>query len=110
MPPTVASLLLARAADDRPGLRFEDETWTWRQHVAESARRADLLRRERTDGPFHVGLLLENVPEFSFFLGAAALAGAVVVGVNPTRRGSELEADIRHTDCQLVVTDAQHVP
>ena len=111
MIPTVASLLLARQDDDRPGLRFEDQTWTWRGHVVESARRAALLReRCRPDRPFHVGLLLENVPEFSFFLGAAALAGAVVVGVNPTRRGAELEGDIAHTDCQLLVTDRQHLP
>ena len=111
MIPTVASLLLARQDDDRLGLRFEDQTWTWREHVAESGRRAELLlQRCRTDRPFHVGLLRENVPEFSFFLGAAALAGAVVVGVNPTRRGAELEGDIRHTDCQLLVTDRQHLP
>jgi fatty-acyl-CoA synthase len=107
--PTVASLLLARADDDRPGLRFEDQTWTWREHVEESARRSALLREVRREGePFHVGVLLENVPDFSFFLGAAALAGAVVVGINPTRRGGELERDIRHTDCQVVVTDRDH--
>ena len=39
----------------------------------------------RRDGPFHVGVLLENVPEFVFWLGGAALAGATVVGINPTR-------------------------
>ena len=39
------------------------------------------------------------------WLGAAALAGAVVVGINPTRRGTELAGDVRHTDCQLMVTD-----
>lgn len=108
---TVASLLLARRGDERPALRFEDETWTWAEHVEESGRRAALLKAMRRDGqPFHVGVMLENVPEFSFFLGAAALAGAVVVGVNPTRRGQELERDIRHTDCQLVVTAREHLP
>ena len=28
-----------------------------------------------------------------------------MVGINPTRRGAELATDIRHTDCQLVVTE-----
>ena len=51
-------------------------------------------------------MLLDNVPEFLFWLGGAALAGATVVGINPTRRGPELENDIAHTDCQLIVTDA----
>ena len=53
--------------------------------------------------PFHVGVLLDNVPEYVFLLGGAALAGATVVGINPTRRGDELAHDIRHTDCGLVV-------
>ena len=41
-------------------------------------------------------------------LGGAALAGAAVVGINPTRRGEELAHDIRQTDCELVVTEAAH--
>ncbi|MDQ1520485.1 MAG: steroid-22-oyl-CoA synthetase, partial [Actinomycetota bacterium] len=59
-------------------------------------------------GPFHVGVLLDNVPDYLFLLGAAALSGATVVGINPTRRGAELANDISHTDCQLIVTDAAH--
>ena len=74
-----------------------------------AARRAALLDERRRPGPFHVGVLLENMPEYVFLLGGAALAGAAVVGINPTRRGEELAGDIRHTDCQLVVTDAAHV-
>ena len=52
-----------------------------------------------------MGVLLENVPEYLYWIGGAALAGAAVVGINPTRRGDELAHDVRHTDCQLVVTD-----
>jgi fatty-acyl-CoA synthase len=50
-------------------------------------------------------LLLDNVPDYLFWLGGAALVGATVVGINPTRRGQELARDIRFADCQLVVTD-----
>ena len=103
---TVAELFEARAEDDAVGLRFEDEQWTWRQVVEESRRRAGVLEQLRRPGPFHVGVLLENVPEYLFLLGGAALAGATVVGINPTRRGEELGRDIRHTDCQVVFTDA----
>jgi fatty-acyl-CoA synthase len=53
-------------------------------------------------------VLLDNVPDFSFLLGAAALTGAVIVGVNPTRRGAELERDLAATDCQLVVTERKY--
>jgi fatty-acyl-CoA synthase len=103
---TVAELFVARAEDDGVGLRFEDEQWTWRQVVGQSRRRAALLEQLRQPGPFHVGVLLDNVPEYLFVLGGAALAGATVVGINPTRRGEELAGDIRHTDCQVVLTDA----
>ncbi len=103
---TVAELVLARAQDVNTGLRFEDASWTWRQVVAQCARRAQMLRTLRRDGPFHVGVLLENVPEYLFLLGGAALAGATVVGINPTRRGAELARDVAHADCQLIVTDS----
>ncbi len=103
---TAAQLVRQRADDDRTGLVFESATWTWRQVVREAERRGALLRELRRPGPFHVGILLENTDEYLFLLAGAALVGAVVVGINPTRRGDELAADIRMTDCQLVITDS----
>ena len=89
------------------GLLFEATEWSWRQVVAEcEIGGAALLTELRQDGPFHVGVLLENTPEYLFLLAGAALAGAVIVGINPTRRGAELAADITRTDCQLVITDS----
>ncbi|MFE5260650.1 AMP-binding protein [Streptomyces coelicoflavus] len=102
---TIADLLLARAGDDHPGLLTRERTWTWDEVVAESAARAALAAELRTEGPFHIGVLLDNVPEYVFWLGGAALAGAAVVGINPTRRGAELAREVRHTECQLIVTD-----
>ena len=102
---TIADRVLARRDDPGRALLFEDEEWSWQQVVAEASARAGVLAELRRPGPFHVGVLLENVPEYVFWLYGAALAGATVVGVNPTRRGEELERDIRHTDCQVVVTD-----
>ncbi len=61
-------------------------------------------------GPFHVALLLDNVPEYVFWMGAAALAGAVLVGGNPTHRGDELARDLAHTECQLLVTSSEYRP
>ncbi len=106
---TVAGLLARRAGDGHTGLRAGDESWSWDAVVAESATRAAVLAAPVGDGPPHVGVLLDNVPEFLFWLGGAALAGAAIVGINPTRRGDELAADIRHTDCQVIVTDAAGV-
>ncbi len=103
----VAGLLADRAEDDHPGLRFEDRQWSWREVVAASAHRASWIRSLGDPGPIHVGVLLGNVPEYLFWLGAAALAGGVVVGINPTRRGEALAGDIRRTDCRVIVTDAE---
>lgn len=103
--PSFADLLVARADDDHTGILFEDEVISYRELVAAAAARAALLSEARRDGPFHVGVLLENVPEYLYWIAGAALAGAAVVGINPTRRGAELAHDVRHTDCQLVVTD-----
>ena len=65
----------------------------------------DLLPEGR---PPHVGVLLDNTPEFSFLLGAAALGGQVLVGLNPTRRGPALAADVARSDTQVVLTDATY--
>src|SRR5437899_2215429 len=102
---TIADLVRARAGDDHPAVLFEDESLTYDQWVRACAERASLLLSLRRAGLFHVGLLLDNVPEFTLWLGGAALAGAVVVGVNPTRRGAELARDVTHTECQLLVTE-----
>jgi len=112
-PPTVTELLLAQAGNTGPGLLFEDQRWSWQEHVAQCARYAAALRDRhtrhprRTPGPhpFHVGLLADNVPEFSFLLGGCAFAGAVLVALNPVRRGAALAADVARTDCQYVLAE-----
>jgi fatty-acyl-CoA synthase len=106
VPTTAAELVRRQADNDHRALLFEGNEWTWRQVVAEAVRRAALLEELRDEGPFHVGVLLENTDEYLFLLGGAAVAGAVVIGLNPTRRGEELARDIRHTDCRLVITDS----
>jgi fatty-acyl-CoA synthase len=108
-PRTVADLVLARRDDHHLALIFEGRAWTWAEVVAEGRRRAAFLA-PTGDGPNHVGVLLDNVPEYLFLLVGAALAGATVVGINPTRRGGGLARDIRHTDCRMVLTDRQHRP
>ncbi|HEU5308740.1 MAG TPA: AMP-binding protein [Acidimicrobiia bacterium] len=107
---TFAEHVRARADDDRVALRFEDDSWTYREWVRECAARAALFDAMRVGSAPHIGLLLENVPDFTMWTGAAAVAGATVVGLNPTRRGTELARDVTHTECQIVVTDATNRP
>ncbi len=104
---TVRNQLLARRGETHPGLLFEDRSWTYDEVVQESCVRSAVLSELLPDGrPPHVGVLLDNTPEFSFLLGGAALGGQVVVGLNTTRRGAALADDAARSDCQLVVTDA----
>lgn len=105
---TIDQLIRDRAGDQRVGLVFGDRSWTHHEVVSAQATRAEILRQLRAPGPFHVALLLDNLPEYVFWMGAAALAGAVLVGGNPTHRGDELARDLAHTQCQLLVTDAHY--
>jgi len=107
---TMAELLRARAGDPRPGLVAGDATWSWAEVVEGAGARASLLAELRAPGAFHVATLLDNVPEHVLWLGAAAAAGAVLVGGNPTHRGADLARDLAHTECQLLVTDRAHLP
>jgi fatty-acyl-CoA synthase len=109
-PETIAQLVVERADDDRTGLIFGDQSWTHAEVVAKAATRANWLLANRQPGPFHAAVLLDNVPEYIFWLEAAALVGATVVGANPTHRGDELARDLAHTECQFLITDADYFP
>ncbi len=114
MPAANAAALLRRNASDaairdRPAVKFGDRVWTHAEYVAESCRWANLYReRAPAEGPLHVGVLLDNTPDYLFALGGAALAGAAVVGLNHTRRGEHLGRDLEHTHVGLVVTEPRH--
>lgn len=105
---TVADIFRLEPDDGRVALCFEDTRWSYGELGAACARRARFLLASRQPGPLHVGVLLDNVPEFVFWIGACALAGATLVALNPTRRGTDLARDVAHTDCQLIVTESRH--
>src|ERR1700729_428454 len=109
-PETITGAVLALADVDRLGLVANDLRLSHAEVAARAAARAAWLQAGRGDGPFHVALMLDNVPEFVFWLEAAALAGAVVVGANPPHRGGELVRDLSHTECQFLITDSTYLP
>jgi fatty-acyl-CoA synthase len=90
-------------------VRFEDRVWTHGEYVEESNRWANLFLDRLPEGrPRHVAVLLDNLPEYLFALGGAALAGAAIVGLNHTRQGEHLLRDMEHTDCGLLITEPKH--
>lgn len=109
MSETIQQLLAVRASWNTVAVKYGDESWTWREHVrAASARAAALLALADRNRPMHVGVLLGNTPEFLNQMSAAGVGGYVLCGINTTRRGEALAADIKRADCQIVVTDAEH--
>ncbi len=115
LPAANAAALLRANADaaghgPRPFVRFGDRVWTHAEFLVESARWANLfLDRLPAHRPRHVGVLLDNTPDYLFAFGGAALAGATVVGLNHTRRGEHLARDVEHTHVGLLVTEPRHL-
>ena len=104
---SVTELLVPLAEVDDRGIHYEGEFVSWRDHIRAGAALAATLRaRLDPSRPPHIGVLLGNTPFFSTVLVAAGLTGLVPVGLNPTRRGAALAADIARADCQLVLTDS----
>lgn len=109
---TMAEALRARVADsgERVYLRFEDRQWTFAETHREACRYANLFLKHRDAArPFHVGVLMDNVPAFLFAEFGCALSGATLVGLNPTRTGSFLVRDVAYADCQIVVVEPRYV-
>jgi acyl-CoA synthetase (AMP-forming)/AMP-acid ligase II len=109
--PTMAAALRDRRADssDRVFLRFEDTQWTFAETFREACRFANLFLQHRDPTrPFHVGVLMDNLPAFVFAELGCALAGATLVGLNPTRTGTFLARDIAYADCQIVIVESRY--
>jgi fatty-acyl-CoA synthase len=105
---TLADIVRSRAGDGKLGLLFEGESWTWEAVIGEATTRAALLESlvpKPVDRQVHVGVLLDNVPDFVFWLAGCALGGAVTVGINSSRPATELAQDIKHADVDLIVTE-----
>jgi fatty-acyl-CoA synthase len=106
---TLQQLLRERREQDTPAVRHDQRAWTWREHLADAeATAAALIRVADPERPLHVGALLGNTPEMLTAMAAAALGGFVLCGVNDTRRGEALAADITRADCQILLTDPAH--
>jgi fatty-acyl-CoA synthase len=107
----MAAALRSRAAEcgEHVFLRFEEASWTFAETYREACRFANLFLRLRdTERPFHVGVLMDNVPAFVFAELGCALGRATLVGLNPTRTGPFLARDVHHADCQLVIVEARY--
>ncbi len=108
---TMDAALRDRVADsgELVFLRFEDERWTYADAYRTACRYANLFLALCDPGrPFHVGVLMDNLPAFLFTELGCALSSAVLVGLNPTRTGAALARDAGYADCQMIVVEPRY--
>jgi crotonobetaine/carnitine-CoA ligase len=99
-----AALVDARGArGDRPFLNFGDDTYTYADAEAHSARVANGLRDIGVGRGDHVALLLPNLPEFLWAWFGAARVGAPVVPVNVALKGDGLVHIVDHSDSVTMI-------
>jgi long-chain acyl-CoA synthetase len=88
----LASILDRSAATqpDRPAIRLDDLTVSYRQLSDAARRAASLLASAGVSPGDRVGLMMPNIPAFPVAFYGALLAGAVVVPMNPLLKGREV--------------------
>ncbi len=98
---------------DRTFMYFEDERLTFGDYLSRCTRYANMflkVKEEKRPDRFNVGVLMQNYPEFMIAMGACALVGATLSGLNTGQKGPMLSRDIDFTDCILLITDNLFLP
>ena len=99
--------LLAKNAQDYPDRAFvvtEQQTWTYSQMYAWSARLAAGLVNKGVKPGDHVALLMANFPEFVAVKFAIAMVGAVAVPINFLNKRDELAYVLKQSDAVMLIT------
>ncbi|WP_205472397.1 fatty-acid--CoA ligase FadD1 [Nocardioides sp. SYSU D00038] len=109
MAENVQQALRERSGDDAVAVDDGERRWTWREHLREAATEAAaVVAGAEADRPLHVGVLLGNSADMLRSMAAAALGGYVLAGINTTRRGDSLLADVLRAECQVLLVNADH--
>jgi fatty-acyl-CoA synthase len=59
---------------------------------------------------FHVGIFMQNIPEFFYILGGCAFTCSTLVGVNNAQVGEKLAFDINNIDMDILFVDCVEQP
>ncbi len=101
----LGSLLTTTAAahPERPAVRLDDTTLTYRELDAAAARCAGLLRAHGVSAGDRVGIMLPNVPAFPVVYFGALRLGAVVVPMNVLLKERETAFYLKDPQAGLVL-------
>jgi len=92
----------ARAHPDRPAVRLDDLTLTYRQLSDLSARAADWLHEHGVAPGDRVGIMLPNIAQFPVLYYGVLRAGGTVVPMNPLLKAREIEHYLGDSGAKLV--------
>ena len=101
----LARLLTETAArhPDRPAVRLDGQTLTYRELDKASARCAGLLHEQGVSAGDRVGIMLPNVPQFPIAYYGALRLGAVIVPMNVLLKERETAFYLRDPQATLVL-------
>ncbi len=105
-PESVPALLAARA-ERSPGtwLRFEGDSWTFAEALAQADRYAVSLAERGVGKGDRVAILIGNAPSHLFTWLGANLLGAIAVPLHVGWKAPEIEAMVRHVRPRVIVAD-----
>jgi len=92
----------ARAHPDRPAVRLDDLTLTYRQLSDLSTRAADWLHEHGVAPGDRVGIMLPNIAQFPVLYYGVLRAGGTVVPMNPLLKAREIEHYLGDSGAKLV--------
>jgi acyl-CoA synthetase (AMP-forming)/AMP-acid ligase II len=105
-PATRGRVFITNRADDG-SLR----EYTYEQLYRGSLEYGNMIRRlrerrgKRGSERFHIGVFMQNRPEFFFILGGCAFTNSTLVGINSAQLGEKLAFDINNIDVDILIAD-----
>ena len=95
----------AAITPDQLALKFQDQTWNYRQLDDWAAQTAARLSALGVRPGAHVGLLLTNQPAYIALIHALAKVGAVLVPLNTRLTGREICWQVENGGCRFLIHD-----
>lgn len=121
----IASVIIHNGSDPlirgRSFIKFRDEdeelhSVSYAEFLQKSLAYGNMLQNQKkrlgigSGRRFHVGVFMQNIPEFFFLLGGCAFTNATLVGVNNAQVGEKLAFDINNIDMHVLFVDLAAQP
>jgi fatty-acyl-CoA synthase len=110
--PAVQDRIFIQFRDDTEGLQSITYSDYYKQSLLYGNMLSSMKQSLRISGHerFHVGVFMQNIPEFFYLLGGCAFTNATLVGVNNAQVGEKLSFDINNIDMHVLFVDHADQP